>query len=646
MFRSLHVVYGETGMSRREAYRSAGRAAQRKRWFQMGFAAVAIVGACVGVRYAWPPYSANAEDEELAAPAAPAAPARSPDVVALVNGEKVMRSELAAECLRHYGTEVLESLVNKELISAHCEEHGVSITEEEIDAEVARLAARFQVPVDQWMVMLQKERDINPEQYRRDIIWPTIALRKLAAGRLQVTEKELREAFETEYGAQVKARMIGIRTDKAKAIKIQQLAKANPKEFGKLARTHSADAESASANGWIQPIRLHAGDKKIEDVAFALKDGEVSEVITINDQHIILLCEGRVPARQVKLEEVSDRLEEAIRDSKLRGEAANLFKQLQEKAKVVNVLNDEAKKKQMPGIAATINGRPISTKVLSEECLARHGKDALNGLVNRRMIEQTLKKNNIKVQSKDIDAEIEEAAARMVGLNKEGKPDVEAWLKQVTSEPGVTVELYVRDAVWPSVAMKALCKAQVKITEADLANAFESNYGQRVRCLAILLDDQRKAIKVWEQARANPTAEFIGKLSAEHSTDASVRALNGEIPPIRKHGGRPMLEEAAFKLAEGELSAVIQTDGKYVILFCLGRTAPETVALADVRSDLYDHVYRIKLNDSMGKLFDQMQQSASVTNYLDPSKSRTPATAKAAASTASRAGSTGATVTQ
>ena len=107
-----------------------------------------------------------------------------------------------------------------------------------------------------------------------------------------------------------------------------------------------------------------------------------------------------------------------------------------------------------------------------------------------------------------------------------------------------------------------------------------------------------------------------------------------------------MLEDAAFKLAEGELSAVIQTDGKYVILFCLGRTAPETVALEDVRSDLYDHVYRIKLNDSMGKLFDQMQQTASVTNYLDPSKSRTPAKAKAAASTASRAGSTGATVTQ
>lgn len=630
-------------MSRREAYRSAGRAAQRKRWFRLGFAAVAIVGTCVGVRYAWPPYTASAEDEEFAQAAqAPVAPSRDPNVVAVVNGEKIMRSELAAECLRHYGHEVLESLVNKELIAAHCEAQGVAVEEAEIDAEVARLAARFQVPVDQWLLMLQKERDINPEQYRRDIIWPTIALRKLASEQLQVTEQELREAYETEFGPQVKVRMIGMRGKLADAQAVREQAAANPKEFGRLAREHSQDAESASANGWIQPIRLHAGDQKIEDVAFALKDGEVSEVIIVNKvQFVILLCEGRIPARQVKMEEVADRLEESIRDSKLRDEAAKLFAQLQKDAKVVNILNDEAKKQQMPGVAATINGRPVSIKALSEECLVRHGKDTLNGLVNRRIIEQTLRKNNVKVAGQDIDDEIDEAAARMVGLDKNGKPDREKWLKQVTSEPGVTVELYVRDAVWPSVAMKALCKAQVKITEADLQKAFESNYGERVSCRAILVDDLRKAQKVWQAAREKPTEENFAQLSAEHSTDASVRALNGEIPPIRKHGGRPVLEEEAFKLKKpGELSGIIQTDGKYVILYYLGRTKPDTVTVEDVRSDLYDHVYRIKLNDSMGKLFDQMQQTASVTNYLDPSRSRQPAKARAAAETATRSGTT------
>jgi parvulin-like peptidyl-prolyl isomerase len=627
-------------MSRREAYRSAGRAAQRKRWFRMGFAAVAIVGTCAGVRYAWPPYSASAEDEEFAQPVTPAA-AKNPDVVAVVNNEKVMRAELAAECLRHYGTDVLESLVNKELISAYCEQQGVVIAEEEIDAEVARLAARFQVPVDQWLVMLQKERDINPEQYRRDIIWPTIALRKLAAGRLQVTDEELQKAYETEFGPQIKVRMIGVRSDKAKAQKAHAEANANPKDFGRLAREYSEDAESASANGWIQPIRLHVGDKKIEDVAFTLKDGEVSPLVQIGDQFIILLCEGRIPARQVKIEEVSDRLEETIRDSKLRDEAANLFKQLQKDAKVVNVLNDENLKKQMPGVAATINGRQVSVKTLSEECLARHGKDALNGLINRRIIEQTLRKNNVKISGVDIDDEIDEAAARMVGLDENKKPDREKWLKQVTSEPGVTVELYVRDAVWPSVAMKALCKPQVKITEADMQKAFESNYGQRVMCRAILVDDMRKAQKVWELARNNLTEENFAKLSAEHSTDASVRALDGEIPPIRKHGGRPVLEDEAFKLTKpGSLSGIIQTDGKFVILYYLGRTNPSTVKLEDVRSDLYDHVFRMKLNDAMGKLFDQMQQTASITNHLDPTKSRQPAKARATAETATRAGAT------
>ena len=77
-----------------------------------------------------------------------------------------------------------------------------------------------------------------------------------------------------------------------------------------------------------------------------------------------------------------------------------------------------------------------------------------------------------------------------------------------------------------------------------------------------------------------------------------------------------------------------------MILYYLGRTNPSTVKLEDVRSDLYDHVFRMKLNESMGKLFDQMQQTASITNHLDPTKSRQPAKARPVAETATRAGTT------
>ena len=51
-------------------------------------------------------------------------------------------------------------------------------------------------------------------------------------------------------------------------------AKANPDDFGALARKYSKDPTSASLNGLIQPIRRHVGDPKIEEAAFNLKEGE------------------------------------------------------------------------------------------------------------------------------------------------------------------------------------------------------------------------------------------------------------------------------------------------------------------------------------------------------------------------------------
>ena len=45
----------------------------------------------------------------------------------------------------------------------------------------------------------------------------------------------------------------------------------------------------------------------------------------------------------------------------------------------------------MPGVAATINGGQIAMKQLADECVARHGKDVLEGEINRRLLDQELR---------------------------------------------------------------------------------------------------------------------------------------------------------------------------------------------------------------------------------------------------------------
>ena len=88
-----------------------------------------------------------------------------PVVVANVNAQCVTREGLARECLREYGNDVLDSMVNRELIVQECQRRNLVVTAKEVDAEIDRLAQHFRFPVDQWLKLLQQEKGITPRQY-------------------------------------------------------------------------------------------------------------------------------------------------------------------------------------------------------------------------------------------------------------------------------------------------------------------------------------------------------------------------------------------------------------------------------------------------------------------------------------------------
>ena len=132
----------------------------------------------------------------------------------------------------------------------------------------------------------------------------------------------------------------------------------------------------------------------------------------------------------------------------------------------------------------------------------------------------------------------------------------------------------------------------MKVTEEDLRKGYEANYGPRVRCLAIVLGNQRRAQQVFELARKNNTTEYFGELAAQYSIEPGSQAMHGEVPPIKKYGGQPQLEEEAFQLRPGELSGVIQVGDKFIILRCEGHTKPANVDFNSVRNDLYDDMLR------------------------------------------------------
>ena len=537
------------------------------------------------------------------------------DVMALVNGQDISRKDLLDACVVRHGESVLESLVNKRLILNHCEKRGITIDEAEIAAEIDRMAGRFQLGREQWLEMLEKERDITPQEYARDIVWPTLALRKLAASELQVPAAEVDKEFEKQYGPMVRARLIAVgNVDLARQLHSQLTAQ--PDNFARLAIEHSIDINSASVGGLIQPIRRHVGDQNIEKEAFSLQPGQISSIIKVADQFVILKCEAQLPPRQVNRAEVEQELVERIRDEKLRELAHELFGQLQASATIQNVFNDPQLRETMPGVVALVNGDQITMKELSQECMLRHGEEVLETVISQLMLEQALKQSNLSVTEADLEAEVRHAAELAGVLDDQGQADLTKWLVTIAEGQGLSRDQYMRDSVWPSAALKKLTAQEVQVTAEDLQKGFEANYGQRVRCRAIVLGTMRRAQEVWDKARRNQSPEYFGELAEQYSIEPTSKALRGEVPPIGRFGGQPQLEEVAFNLEPGQLSGIVQVGDKFIVLRCEGRTERIDVHQADVQDILRKDILEKKMRLAMAEKFETIRENSRVDNYL------------------------------
>src|SRR5262249_58454803 len=96
-------------------------------------------------------------------------------------GRQVAGTALGGECFRRYGEEVLESMVNRQLISDACAQKKIQIIEADVSAEIDKVAGRFGLARDRWLTLLREERGFSEEQYRRELLWPMLALRQLVS---------------------------------------------------------------------------------------------------------------------------------------------------------------------------------------------------------------------------------------------------------------------------------------------------------------------------------------------------------------------------------------------------------------------------------------------------------------------------------
>jgi hypothetical protein len=76
----------------------------------------------------------------------------------------------------------------------------------------------------------------------------------------------------------------------------------------------------------------------------------------------------------------------------------------------------------------------------------------------------------------------------------------------------MTLSQYLRDQVWPRLALVRLVKDRVKVTDEDLDKAFEANFGEKVDVRMLTVVERRKAEEIWKQVSETNTLEERVKL--------------------------------------------------------------------------------------------------------------------------------------
>ena len=292
-------------------------------------------------------------------------PMRDEDVVARVNGTTIYRKDVKdvvqgillmqdkepdAASVGKLAEEALDSLIALELLYQESQRRGIKVSDADVDAEINRSKRQF--PDAQSFQAAMKARGITENDLRRDTR-KTMAVNRLLEGGIwkdvTVTPEQVKSFYDTnqdsfQHPAQIRVSHILVRVPEGASAADRAAAKQRAgalldqlkagADFAALAHKESQDATSAAQGGDLGYLAKGEMDSTFEKHAFALKPGQLSDVVsTPYGFHIIKVTDRRA-AGSTPLAEVEERIRAVLQKFERQKRQANLVAELRTKAKV------------------------------------------------------------------------------------------------------------------------------------------------------------------------------------------------------------------------------------------------------------------------------------------------------------------------
>ncbi|MGR3319695.1 MAG: peptidylprolyl isomerase [Candidatus Anammoxibacter sp.] len=232
------------------------------------------------------------------------------EVMAIINGEDITRTELSDFLIDSFGKEGMDILTRRVLITQAAKKQNIKLSQKEVDErieimvglEVKKLKDRYKSQDQDAFSLDLAKMGYDEDQLREKLservkmdVKPQLLAEKLISSTITVTEEELKDVYEEKYGEKVQVRQIVVKT-KDEAIGLLKKVK-DGADFATLAKDVSIDRPSAAKGGLMPPISKRS---KLGKSVASLKKGAITDVIPSRNGFHILKIEGKVPPTESK----------------------------------------------------------------------------------------------------------------------------------------------------------------------------------------------------------------------------------------------------------------------------------------------------------------------------------------------------------
>lgn len=260
-------------------------------------------------------------------------------------------------------------------------------------------------------------------------------------------------------------------------------------------------------------------------------------------------------------------------------------------------------------VVAKVGDENITKDDLYDVLVKSSGQEALNALIDEKIVEMELKKEKIDV-SKDEIAEELEVFKEEVG----GDEAFNAALEQ----SGISEEAFEED-IEQYLGTRKLMEPLIEVNDDEIKAYFDENKSdfdteEQVDARHILVEDEKEAKDLVKKIK---DGEDFEELAKEHSTDQGSALMGGNLGFFTRGKMVPEFDEKAFSMKKGEVSEPVKSEYGYHIIEVLDKKKAKKAKFKDHKDEVKNKLIDEKMQTEYVTWLDEKRESYDIENKLD-----------------------------